>query len=151
MSEKSNTDDQLSAALRAADVVVSYAPLPDEPDAEAFLFQHDFAGEIVRTPQDKNSSPHEFAENLVREHGEKKVCILVPGSKFDEHGTRHGRGGGWYDRFLSALPTGWLKVGVALPHHVSLEKLERKEWDQPMDYVLVCDKDFKVVVPENRR
>jgi len=145
-----NSEEELAAALRAADVVISYAPLSDEPDAETFLSRHGFLGEVIRTPTDKDSSAQEFAELLARNHGNKNVCVLVPGRKFDREGTRHGRGGGWYDRFLSAIPKNWTKIGLALPHHVSSEKLERKEWDHPMDYILVCDSDFKVVVPEKK-
>jgi 5,10-methenyltetrahydrofolate synthetase len=135
-----NQEEKLASALRTADVVVSYAPLPDEPDAKAVLAKHGFLGKVVHAPQDHKVSPHDFAVALHTIHEDKNVCILVPGRKFDMHGTRHGRGGGWYDRFLSAVPRQWLKIGLALPHHVSEEKLERKSWDQPMDYVLVCEK-----------
>lgn len=65
--------------------------------------------------------------------------LLIPGTKFDEAGTRHGRGGGWYDRFLATAPAHWLRIGVVADNQWSNTKLIRQEWDQPMDGFLFSD------------
>lgn len=65
--------------------------------------------------------------------------LLIPGTKFDEAGTRHGRGGGWYDQFLAIAPTSWVRIGVVGEGQWSDTKLIRQTWDQPMDGFLFSD------------
>jgi 5,10-methenyltetrahydrofolate synthetase len=42
--------------------------------------------------------------------------VLVPGLVFGRDGSRIGRGAGMYDRFLAALPSGVVRVGVTSDH-----------------------------------
>lgn len=67
--------------------------------------------------------------------------VLVPGVAFGESGERIGMGAGFYDRFLARAPRA-LRVAVAYDFQV-LEKLEQKEWDQPVHWVLTEKRDVK--------
>jgi len=69
------------------------------------------------------------------------AAVLMPGRRFDATGTRHGQGGGWYDRFLARVPSDWLRIGFCYSDQLSPTPLVRNEWDQPMDYVCVVDRD----------
>ncbi len=118
-------------------VFVVYTPIGDEPDFSLFLREQGASGTMIRLPATRENDPLSAATELVAGHAGKKVCVLIPGRRFDAKGTRHGRGGGWYDRFLSAVPREWLRVGVLNASQLSTRKLERKPWDQPMDTLLI--------------
>jgi 5-formyltetrahydrofolate cyclo-ligase len=62
-----------------------------------------------------------------------KGC-LVPGLAFDELGTRLGRGGGFYDRFLQSFKG--LKLGVTFDCGLVTETLPRQSHDQHMHIVI---------------
>lgn len=68
---------------------------------------------------------------------DQPVAVLVPGRAFDATGTRHGKGAGWYDRFLSQTPPSWVRVGFCFDDQFASEPLVRESWDEPMDYVVV--------------
>lgn len=69
--------------------------------------------------------------------GDAPTLILLPGRAFDEAGTRHGQGGGWYDRFLSRVPVEWVRLGVCFSNQLSPIPLEAKPWDEPVDALYV--------------
>ncbi|MBA4120507.1 MAG: 5-formyltetrahydrofolate cyclo-ligase [Isosphaera sp.] len=58
-------------------------------------------------------------------------AVLVPGLAFDLTGTRLGRGGGFYDRFLAALGPRTLRVGLAFECQV-VGALPRLPHDAPV-------------------
>lgn len=58
--------------------------------------------------------------------------VLVPGLAFDLDGGRLGRGAGFYDRFLAALPTQTRLIGVALDEQI-VKKTPRDAFDLPVD------------------
>jgi 5-formyltetrahydrofolate cyclo-ligase len=58
--------------------------------------------------------------------------VVVPGLAFDLDGGRLGRGAGFYDRFLSALPKTTRLIGVALDEQI-VEKTPRDAFDLPVD------------------
>jgi 5,10-methenyltetrahydrofolate synthetase len=109
-----------------------YAPLKDEPDPAGVGLK---AWRVI--PIDKTQDPFEVAKTYKEDvPAQARVYILVPGRQFDRFGTRIGRGDGWYDRFLSAVPREWLRIGVAIHGSVSETPLKREAWDQQMDWVV---------------
>jgi 5-formyltetrahydrofolate cyclo-ligase len=91
----------------------------------------------VTVPVDYTIDPKKIAQKIVKKFNGKKVVIFIPGKKFDIHGGRHGKGKGWYDRFLSVVPRQWTRIGVCLTDQFSNSKLTLQEWDELMDWVIV--------------
>lgn len=60
--------------------------------------------------------------------------VLVPGVAFDKEMHRLGRGGGYYDRFLSNLPTA-MRIGVCYDFQVH-DDLPHEMFDQCMNMVV---------------
>lgn len=127
----------LSEELAQVVGIVQYEPIGDEPDSDEYLKRLNIAVPTYRTRPNTTETPEQAFSNALQLIGSGKGAIFLPGREFDTTGTRHGRGGGWYDRFLSMAPRTWLKVGVARGEHLSHEKLERKPWDEPVDFLLV--------------
>ncbi len=61
--------------------------------------------------------------------------ILVPGVAFDRQGRRLGRGGGYFDRFLSEVPAAIPRVGLAF-HFQLLKKIPWEIHDQPVRRII---------------
>jgi 5-formyltetrahydrofolate cyclo-ligase len=109
-----------------------YVPIADEPDPAVTGLK---AWRTV--PANKNQDPFELANTYKGQAPKQaKIYVLVPGTQFDRLGTRHGRGGGWYDRFLSAIPREWLRIGIAKSGSLSETPLKRELWDQEMDWII---------------
>ncbi|MES2014822.1 MAG: 5-formyltetrahydrofolate cyclo-ligase [Patescibacteria group bacterium] len=143
-----NPEEELLQKLQAADALIGYSPMSDEPDVHDFLVQHKILKPGRSIVADKNVSPHDFAHTLSEAHQGQKICVLIPGSEFDREGTRHGRGGGWYDRFLKEAPREWLRIGVLNALQFSEEKLKREPWDEPVDFLLIQDKNWTVITTQ---
>jgi 5-formyltetrahydrofolate cyclo-ligase len=75
----------------------------------------------------------------MKQVGQNAACILVPGRKFDMSGSRIGRGGGWYDKFLSRVPRTWTRIGIAYNEDICNSPIPQNEWDQKMDYLVAFD------------
>ncbi|MEK9176971.1 MAG: 5-formyltetrahydrofolate cyclo-ligase [Patescibacteria group bacterium] len=129
--------DELKRLLATADRIISYSPMGDEPDPGQFLREHTIVTRGMSLLPSREVPPHEVARPLVTRYSGERVCIFVPGRAFDRLGTRHGRGGGWYDRLLSLVPAHWTRIGVTFKDRLSETQLPRAKWDEPVDYVLV--------------
>lgn len=146
-----NPEEALLVKLRESDALIGYSSMGDEPDVHSFLIENQILTSGRSIIADKNISPHDFALSLLGAHADEKVCVLVPGREFDTFGTRHGRGGGWYDRFLKELPQDWMRIGVLSPAQLSEDKLNREPWDEPVDYLLIIEKDGWNIITTNSR
>lgn len=64
--------------------------------------------------------------------------LLMPLVAFDDHGTRLGMGGGYYDRFLARLPAGLRPRLIGVGHELqrASSELPRDRWDIPLDDVV---------------
>jgi 5-formyltetrahydrofolate cyclo-ligase len=116
---------------------VTYVPLRTEASFKEFLKLPDVP--VYEIAPRAALNPFAEAEKAAALVAGKKTVVLLPGRKFDASGTRFGQGGGWYDRFLSAVPTEWTRVGFCFTRQFSPETLKREEWDQVMDFVCVID------------
>ncbi len=146
-----NIEDEFIASLRSADVLVSYDHLSYEPDVGLFFASKDIPAPTLRVTQNKETPPAEVARSFRAECEGKRVFVFLPGREFDALGTRHGRGGGWYDRFLKEVPPEWVRVGVLDASLFSETPLVRESWDEPVDYLLIKGKGFWKVLSTSAR
>lgn len=146
-----NAKEELLEKLRRADAIIGYSPMGDEPDVHGFLIDNQILNSGRSIVADKDISPHDFASALLKVHAGERICVLIPGRKFDYFGTRHGRGGGWYDRFLKELPSSWTRIGVLNVSQLSEEKLKRESWDEPVDYLVIAEKNSWNILTTNSR
>lgn len=77
--------------------------------------------------------PEPYGSTRMPDEGPGTV-ILVPGVAFDDRGRRLGRGGGHYDRALTAFPRS-IRVGFAYEFQL-VEHVPVEPWDIPMHYVV---------------
>ncbi len=129
-------EEEFQTLLTKCDAAIIYTPLNEEMDFAHFLT---VPLKCMTVPSTKDADPFVWAQMCAQELKDTVPYILIPGKKFDTTGTRHGRGGGWYDRFLSKIPHHFVRIGVAHVSQVSSEALTREAWDEPMDWVLISD------------
>ena len=128
---------QLSSLLSSVEHVISYQPLRTEVSISLFIPENT---QVHLIPARASLDPHEIAGAMKDAVGESSCAILIPGRQFDASGTRHGQGGGWYDRFLAEVPRQWLRIGFCYDDQFSEAPLVRQSWDQAMDYVVVMNR-----------
>lgn len=116
---------------------ILYLPIQNEIDYNDPSFALKLPNEKFILPKDKNSDPFQIATECIEKFGDSRVLLLIPGKKFDIYGTRHGRGAGWYDRFLSKVPASWLRIGVADKFNLSDSRLPKQKWDESVDWILI--------------
>lgn len=125
-------DDIFLKKLLSYPITIGYAPLPSEPDLSFLRLTP-----AIILPQSTANDPFTLGNELADQFVSDAVCLYIPGTAFDRHGTRHGRGNGWYDRFLATVPSEWLRIGVSFEQNFSSLPLGREAWDQPVDWVCV--------------
>ncbi|MBA3789218.1 hypothetical protein H0X32_02385 [Patescibacteria group bacterium] len=134
-----NENSEFLAILEKYPVGIGYKAIGNE--LSPFDLFPQVTGLIVYTIQPIASLiPQEEAAAAQLAAQLQRAFMLIPGRRFDATGTRHGKGAGWYDRFLSIVPPGWLRIGFCYTEQFSDKPLVRQAWDEPMDIVCIVDK-----------
>ena len=131
---------EIETILAPYGAFITYVPLRTEVPFLDYLSLPSHAVTYEIAPR-AALDPLEEARNALTGVKDAKTAILIPGRRFDASGTRHGQGGGWYDRFLAEVPREWLRVGFCYEHQFSTTPLTRESWDQAMDVMCVVGKD----------
>lgn len=130
-------EEKIEEVLRRYDGLITYVPLRTEVDPT--LLPPIVFKKTHTIPPRPSLSPSEEALRSLSVMKDSQVVILLPGRMFDAYGTRHGQGGGWYDRYLARIPESWLRVGLCATNRFSTSPLTRESHDQPVDIVAVYD------------
>ncbi|MYC86057.1 MAG: 5-formyltetrahydrofolate cyclo-ligase [Acidimicrobiia bacterium] len=137
-----------AAARLPAGSVVIYLPLPDEIDVTPVPDRVSRKFAVTRTPPSGPLTLHPLDAPRERHRFgfEQPVAtapvvdpstvavVLAPGLAFGPDGERLGRGGGYYDRFLPAVPDGAAIVGVTVSALV-VDGLPTDSHDVPMTHL----------------
>ena len=152
--------------FRAARVVMLYLPIPREVDTVPIALRAWQDAKTVVVPKVGWEQRHMIAvrcrsmdEEMVEDRyglrtpaaGEPLPVdqidlIVVPALAYDRHGNRLGRGGGFYDRFLSATQVKAVTCGLTF-HEQLIDQVPCDQNDYPVD-ILVTDRE--VVRPRRR-
>ncbi len=143
-------------SFQKAKTVLFYASLPGEVDTFAMIQQaidlkkHVLLPILIRdqrkmiptlidSTEDLVSGPFGIPEprpELSRASDTNGIdAVIVPGLAFDTANNRLGRGAGYYDRFLAALPRSTSKIGIAFDFQIT-DRLPVEEHDVPLDLVV---------------
>lgn len=142
---------------RAGGPVAAYFPQPNEPNILPFISELDrvliprlFDASGERLPAGtwgwhRRGEPWERprpagpAQPGITAADLQVGTVLLPALAVDRSGTRLGRGGGWYDRALLALPGAPLRIAVVFPDEVlAAGALPREPHDLPVDGVVTA-------------
>ena len=136
---------ELLLLIEKSPLLIGYNPMGDEPDPNDYFKEQNIGkGFGFMVSQDKDIDPIACAHTVREMNMSDAPLVFIPGREFDSRGTRHGRGGGWYDRFISSLPASWVRIGVASAERVHDEFLKRNEWDEEMDFLLIHGEKWSV-------
>ncbi len=126
-----NTEGMIKRALSAGKTIV--LPVAKEEDKKLI------ASQIIDFDKELKLGPYgilEPEEEYVREIDKEKIeLVIVPGLAFDRTGRRLGRGKGYYDRFLSSLPSKTPKIGLAFNFQI-VERIPCEPHDFPLTSVI---------------
>jgi 5-formyltetrahydrofolate cyclo-ligase len=137
-----------------AQTVALFCPLPSEPAVDPLLQVALAEGKRVAlpricgdelrwiriTPEDERVASLRFA-HLEEPAGTEVILpaqldlVLVPGLGFGSGGERLGRGGGYYDRALAAMPPEVVRLGVCYALQIR-EYIPRESHDRKVDRVI---------------
>ena len=135
--------------FQSAKTVLIYYPTHNEVDLlslikrykkeKMFLFPVVHRKAMTACPYEGNAKMHRGKFNIPEPTTEPYVgdidLILVPGVGFDKRGNRLGRGGGYYDKFITRLGRKTLLVGVGYDFQL-VEEIPANSWDKRLDYVV---------------
>lgn len=129
-------ESEITTILAPYGAFITYVPLRTEVPFRDYVTLPVSALTYEIAPR-ASIDPIAEAQVAMNAVGDTPTVILMPGRAFDASGTRHGRGGGWYDRFLAEVPKEWFRVGFCYETQFSEMPLVRESWDQSMDAVVV--------------
>ncbi|HEV7405910.1 MAG TPA: 5-formyltetrahydrofolate cyclo-ligase [Chthoniobacteraceae bacterium] len=150
-------------AYVAARVVAVFDPLPSEPAVDLlwqvaprrFVYPRILGEglelvEVRSAEQLEHAAERKFREPRAGAAGaiglDEVDVILVPGVAFTRDGRRLGRGGGYYDRLLAALPASAARLGVCFEMQI-LEDLPDEPHDRKVDAVVTERPDVRPTNP----
>lgn len=122
--------------LSSYEAAIAYFPIKNELDPKICISAELPPIRFI-VPDEQSADPAETAQQVNAFFRNTCVCLYIPGTAFDAYGVRHGRGGGWYDRFLSLVSPQWTRVGFCFEHQFSHTHLTREMWDEPVDWLCV--------------
>jgi 5-formyltetrahydrofolate cyclo-ligase len=109
-------------AMAVAETVLVFTTVPGEPDTGPLLVWCAATGRLAAVPEaDVEPSWPDV--------------VIVPGLAFTAAGDRLGQGGGWYDRFLSAVRPDCVSIGVCFAEQV-VAALPVEVHDVTVDHVV---------------
>lgn len=145
--------------FRNAGTVMAYLALPDEIDTHEIILagwqqeklmcapriswqqrhmipvrlntlETEFSTEVANLPNPTEGVPVPF---------EEIDLIVIPGLGFDESGNRLGRGGSYYDRFLSNEKIDAIRCGLCFDRQL-IDYVPTKHYDESMDLVVTDER-----------
>lgn len=146
----------LAKSMQTIDgTIMAFLAMRDEPDLDPLITRWLSESRTVLAPivqwSEGTMAPAELRSPLPAVHPNPKAkprepngavisqnppaVVLVPGVAFTAEGSRLGRGGGFYDRFLRTLPQSTLRIGVGFSTQVT-QVLPMEKHDEPMSYLL---------------
>lgn len=163
--EKSEKSDIIKKKLfneemfKKAEVVMFYVSLKDEVDTLPMIDEALKAGKRVCVPvilkeemkliageikdRKQDLEKQHFGIYQPKKHKVREVplddidLVVVPGVAFDKNNVRLGRGHGYYDRFLSGLPSRTHTIGLCFQFQV-LEDLPKHPHDVPVAKIIAA-------------
>ena len=143
-------------AIKKAETILFYASLPGEVDTFAMITkaieekkhiclpvvvenQKEMIPTLTKTLADLENGHFGIAQprpDKDLEIDPKDIdAVIVPGLAFDKSNYRLGRGAGYYDRFLSKLPSNTATIGLAFDFQL-LDRLPVEDHDIPLSVVI---------------
>lgn len=144
-------------AIQKARRILFYASIPGEVDTMEMIEKAFSLGKRVALPiveqnqrkliptlilsmEDVSKSTYGIVEPQYHPDRELSLkdldAVIVPGLAFDKNNNRLGRGLGYYDRFLSALPKTVSTVGLAFDFQLHPKSLPTEAHDIRLDQVI---------------
>ena len=134
-----DTSEKIGLIIANCNFCVLYHPVRIEIDPDVLPFK--LPDKRVVIPIGPATDPKLFGNRIKEGFGNLNGVILVPGRRFDKFGGRHGKGWGWYDRFLSTAPAKIVRIGICSKDQFCESRLLLQEWDQLMDWIIVYDNE----------
>lgn len=144
-------------AMRAAKTLFFYASFDGEVETLEMIKQAQRSGKIIALPRvDQQrfeirparveSLEHDLEPGAYGIAQPNQYCqsigiealdmVIVPGVAFDRMNNRLGRGRGYYDRFLTGLPSGVPVIGLAFDFQILDRLPDQQAHDRPVSRVL---------------